>query len=648
MTETSSIAARLNEGLALHRAGRLDEAERVYRAVLAQAPRNNDALNLLGVIAQARGARDEALSLYAQAIDAAPQAPSPHFNKAVALAEAGRIGEAAAAYRKAITLKPDYADARLNLGVLLHAQNDLPAAIAAFQEMTTRCPGDLRGYFNLGRCLNETRDYAGAERALKVVLKHQPGHADAQVSLAKVYAATDRLSEAIALLQSALKLKTADAELFSTLGGWLQQAGDFDGARAAHRRACDLAPTRAEFYFNFGNMERAADRLDDALRLFTKAVELNPNFANAYINLGQTQHDMELLDEALASFDKAFALEPEQALGRTKRSAALTNKGIALLSQGRFAEAWPLYRFRFDPDINAARARSFPYPPWQGEPLAGKTILLWTDQGIGDEVMGSSMIPEIIAQAGTCIVECAERLVPLFTRSFPAAKVLPALPQPLPEIDALKPNYQSSLIDLAEYLRPTAASFAGRENYLKADPQHRKALADKYRALAGGRKIVGLSWRSKAPKNGAAKTAPLAAWEPILKTPGVFFVSLQYGATSEELATISAQVGVSIYQDNSVDAWADLDGLTAQIGAMDLVISVSNTTVHLAGAQGQAVWTMVHAGVGVLWYFRSGERAIWYPSVRLFRQSAPGDWNSVIGRLADELGRFAAHGGHAS
>ena len=203
-------------------------------------------------------------------------------------------------------------------------------------------------------------------------------------------------------------------------------------------------------------------------------------------------------------------------------------------------------------------------------------------------------------------------------RSFPTVHVAPRTTTDLGAFD-----FKFALADAARYLRPDFASFPQRESFLTADPQRVAAIKSR---LPQGRN-VGISWRSASPSTGAFKSMTLADWQPVLSVPGVRFHSLQYGDTAADIAAARARTGIEVVTDPTVDPLTDLDGFAAQVAAMDLVISVSNTTVHFAGGLGKPAWTLVPHGHGAHWYwFRDRADSPWYPRMKLFRQSAPGDW----------------------
>jgi len=633
------VAQDMLRAVALHREGQLGHAEKIYRDVLARDAKNVDALNLLGVVAQARGRHAEALELFDRALSISPQAHLVLFNRALNLSAMNRLDDAISGYNAVLSVDPNYVDAYINLGASLRQRGDLDSAVILFRKFIKRWPYDSRGHHNLGRCLRDQKLLSDSIGAFKAALKIDPRNTDTLYQLAHVYADGGQLDRAIEAVTSAISFAPNTGNYYSTLGNWLGQLGEFDRAIAAHQTACKLEPKRPEYFFNLGNAFNGHGQFEGACDAYRTAIILKPDYTEAYNNLGETLKDNGRVDEAIATFDKALAIGPSKITSENK-AAAITNKALALLSAGRFQEGWGVYRHRFDHSTTAAARRTYPYPQWQGEALHGKSLLLWTDQGLGDEILYSSMAREAGLRAGKCYFECSERLLPLFQRSYPDLVLLPQRTPPVIEISTSQPDAQSSLADLGQYLRGSAEQFPQDHGYLRPDQNLKSRLREKYVARAEGRRIIGISWRSASANHGVHKSMKLPQWESLLRRNDILCVSLQYGLSPEEAAELQSLSNGRVYIDPDIDALTDLDGFAAQVSALDHVISVSNTTVHFAGALGVPVWTLVPSGKGALWYFRLGETTPWYPSMRIFRQSLQDGWPDVMMRVAAALDKL--------
>lgn len=669
MNATRSIAELLQDAVALHQAGRLDEAERVYTAILSRDRRNADALNLSGAIAHARGRHAEALVLFDKALAVNPAMAMAHFNRANALETLARTDDAAAAYRKSIELRPDFAGAHLNLGALLHGSGALSEAAAVFRTMAKTFPQEPAAHYNLGRTLIDAGDRAGGEAALREVLNLAPTHVDALVCLARSHAESGRLTEAIAQMTRAVAAAPDVAQYHSVLGNWQAQLARFDDALRVHEQACERAPGDAKVLTNFGAALLQAGRAQDAESVLRRAIAADGLFADAHLNLALVLDELGRTKDGINAIEMALSLDRNRAAAYQALYGLLSNLGVnvsatlaldaaarlapedpmvafsqalAWLAAGDLARGWEKFETRFalslDPRYHhkGVTPRAAPPPTWAGEDLRGKSILVWTEQGVGDEILFASMLPELIARAGQVVLECSARMAPVFSRAFPAVQMRTHGSPPIVT------DVQSAIGSLGRYLRPDFSAFVPRARFLKPDAARVAATRQRY----GRRPLVGLSWRSTAARVGRRKSIDVNGLAPVLKIPGARFVSLQYGATTEELRALSDLAGFEIIHDSSVDPLTDMEGFLAQVGVLDLVISVSNTTVHAAGALGVPTWVLLPIGTGSLWYwFRGRDDSPWYPSVRLFRQdqfSADAEWwDAPMKRLAPAFAKWA-------
>ncbi|MDX2143315.1 MAG: tetratricopeptide repeat protein [Rhodospirillaceae bacterium] len=631
MNKPTSHLKLLERAVNLHRSARLAEAQALYREVLAIDPGNPDALNLLGLATHDLGDSAAALPLLEKAIALKPDFAAACFNLANCYRTLNRATEAIAALRQAIALKPSYSDAYLNLGVAYYQLGDFRQAMTTFDAYIAQLPRDPRGYKNKGYCLVALGDDVGAVHALEFAVHLDRKDCASIAKLANAYARTDKLDKAVETMKQACALEPKNGEYFSNLGTWLTKLEFYADAFAAHQTACRLEPDRAEFHYNYGSDLYADGRFEQAVEELSKATELRPDFIDALINLMETKVELGADSEAHDLLAKVkLILDAGEDLDPGKRADAATNRALVLLALGSYREGWNGYRQRFEKPKKRFSPRAFPYPELTGDMTGVKRLLIWTEQGIGDEIMMLSMLPDAIAHFQDCIVECSPRLVPLVQRSFPAVRVVGLQDPPHDAIRQFAPDAHTSIADLGGLFRRDFNAFPVHRGYLVADPERRATFRQTYRELAGTRPVVGIVWRSNAPDTGRFKSIPIAQFARILDTDDAWFVSLQYGDAGDDLAVLAPHIAQRIFFDQRVDSVKDLDGFAAQVGAMDLVISISNTAVHFAGALNIPVWTLVPKGPGAIWYFRTGQASPWYPSARLFRQHKPRQWEQVV------------------
>jgi len=609
-----------------HGEGRLQDAERGYRETLKADPRNPEAWHLLGVAAQQQGRTTEAVEHIQKALKISGPKGNYLTNLGISLHSLGRSAEAVDIFEKAASLEPTFL-AHFALGNALQSLGRFDEAIARY------------------------------ERALSL----ERGSAPAHNNLGNAYKALGRLTEAAASYQRALAYQPGHVRAHYNLGTVLHDAGKAKEAAASFRKALDLAPDFAEAHVNLGAALRDLAALDEAYQHLQRAIQLSPQDPAAFNNLGSVLADMGKFEEAIDCYNKAAALRPDlaelrhnegvalQAAGREEEALeryqhaqhmrpefadAAYNAALLKLMLGDFKAGWEAYECRWRRDAPGLGFRSFPQPQWEGQ--GGGGILVWGEQGIGDRVLYASMIPDLLARGHRVVMETEPRLIGLFERSFPGVKAVGK--QAPPHEATARPDiqWQSALASLGRWLRSDISAFP-RTPYLKPD----EARKQEYRRLLKTDHegpVVGISWISRNPKMGVHKTSELKEWAPILHVPGVRFVDLQYGDTAVERAAVEAELGVRVEHIPDLDLRDDIDGVAALAAACDLVISVSNTTVHLAAALGTPTWVMVPTSVGNLWYWMRGDTPTpWYECVTLFRQQHSGRWSETICRISQSL-----------
>lgn len=365
-----------------------------------------------------------------------------------------------------------------------------------------------------------------------------------------------------------------------------------------------------------------------ALEHYGAALALQPSDPEVHDLLGSTYQELGRIEEALAEYDRALSLRPDHA-------GAHFHRGLARLLLGDFARGWEDYEFRKRSAESTAPARR--YPEWDGSPLGGRTLLVRREQGLGDEIMFASMVPEIVRAAKHCVLECEPRLRPLFSRSFAQATVFAARPDGSlpPEVSGLPVDVESAAGSLARFLRPDARSFPAGSGYLKADAG--RVAYWRARIAEGGKGLsVGISWTGGVRKTRrAVRSLPLLNWLPLLRLPQARFVSLQYTPeATAEIAELHRAHGVTV--EHWPEAIEDYDETAALVGALDLVLSVCTSVVHLGGALGRPVWVL--APYSPEWrYGFKGPAMPWYSSVRVYRQPAYGAWDAVVSEVLRDL-----------
>jgi len=397
-------------------------------------------------------------------------------------------------------------------------------------------------------------------------------------------------------------------------------------AAGHYRRAARDAGYRPEALYGAAIALDALQRWPEAAAALAEAAAAKPEVR--YWRLLSSMHfRMAELPAAESAARQALTMQD----GDVEAHFALA---IALLNAGN-PEGWHHYEWRWQRTVSTSPYRYTEYPEWRGEPLGGKRLLLWEEQGIGDEIMFARHISGLAARAAACVIECDPRLETLFARSFPQCQVVPRRnPGLAPSVDFQAPCGSLRL--------RTGEDFSTQPfPYLRPDPARREALRRRLLEEEGApgprRLLVALSWRSSSPHGGSQRSTVLTDWAPVLTLPGVRFINVQYGRCEEELAAARA-AGFAVESIADVDVWNDIDGLAALLAACDLYLGIDNSTAHLAAAVGLETLVVLLYRADWRWPL-AGETTPLYPTMRLLRQPAPDDWTPVLRQAAAELER---------
>jgi tetratricopeptide (TPR) repeat protein len=600
----------------------------------------------------------EAIDAYEHAIGLDATLSEAHANLAIAYREQGRLDAAIAAWRACLAIDPSDGEAWLDLALLLQEQQRWDAALAAFQRAREHDPSAAM-LVRMADLLLRQGDLENAvshyRQALAALVEADPPDLRAQI-LARLGVALHQwghLEDAIDAYGGALRiqpdwqeinshrntalrqLKSALSQIRQALRNGSTPAGGpsaavVDGAIGADSPADHLAK-RALALHRLGCLEEAIEAYGQALALnpnLEMARALRPKAINQWqdpallLEIARRFNLLGLFEEEWTTLRRAAALAPDH------RAIGL-EKGLSLLRRGQFAAGWPLFAWRRHP-LQAA----ITLPPWQpGQPCDG--LLILPEEGLGDQIMFASMLGEASVLARESAVVVDPRLITLFARSFPHLRLL-ATGQPF---NAAPFQAQILMGSMGSHLRLSRDHFlAQRRAYLQADPATTRALRQRHLPGQGakGEILCGLCWRSTSPANGVMKSLSLKTLAGSLALPGVRLLSLQYGDTRSEREDLRRETGLDVRADPEIDTFADIDNLAALIAACDVVVSVSNTTAHLAGALGQRTWLLIDSRLDWRWGLDDAD-ALWYPHTRLFRQPAAGDWAPPLEAVRAEL-----------
>ncbi len=503
-------------------------------------------------------------------------------------------------------------------------------ALALLERALALDPGSADVRSDLGNVQLLLGDETEAERSYAAALALAPDHTPALANLGVLRA---RRGERAAALDCFRRAVRADPWSVRALRNLVDCVPDDAVPHAEIALVGEIAarfPDHAEAFSALGRLLlRGSFDAQPAIVALERALALGQDDADTHTAYGVALHETGRLSEALAAYARARALDPRHVGARFHRA-------VTLLALGRFDEAWPDYELRLLSEDRPRRA--FPFPRWEGESLSGKVVLVHAEQGIGDEILFASCLPDVVAAAKHCVIDCAAKLAPIFRRSFPAATVHGGEQgDPIDWALPLGVDVQCPTGSLPLYLRVGAAVFPARHSYLRADPAKVGRWRERLAALGPGR-AIGLSWRGGTRRTRAERRSlALADLVPVLREPGFHFVSVQYGPEAAgEVQRFAAESGLRVH--HWPEAIDDYDETAALAAALDGIVSVCTAIVHLGGALGRPVWVATPR-VPEWRYGFSGDRMPWYRAVRLLRQSASGDWAPVVAAIRRELAR---------
>ncbi len=632
-----------------------------YRSALRQNPRLTEAHNNLGNAHAALAQWEPAASAYREALRLLPSYPEALNNLANALRHLGRPADSLATAQRALSIRPNYADAHNSIG-LAHAALGQPAsARAAFEAALHHSPHFPEALCNLGQLLVREKQPEPAAQHFLAALQQNPTYPEALLGLGNALLALARHDEARAAYEQALALRPAYTEARANLGNVFQKQRRFPEAIAAYEAALALDPQNPELHNNLGTALQSAKKIPAALDAFHRALALRPDYPEALNNLSLALKHQNKFPEAEAALRRALALQPDyaeahnnlanlylslcrgpEALTHYARAAELDpahptipfNRGAALLLCGELSAGWPLYENRFATWLPHERRHTH-VPQWRGDfPLRGRTILLHAEQGLGDTLQFIRYAPQVAALGATVRLEVQPAIAPLL-KNFPGVASLHLQHEQLPAFDC-----HCRLLSLPLAFQTTVETIPAATPYLSVPLTPHTSLLPPRRAASTRR--VGLVWQGNPNhENDHNRSLPFAQLRTLLDAqPELEFISLQKPECAEFVAYArerSANASlIPLISNLPLNSFADTATVIAEL---DLVIAVDTSVAHLAGAMGKPVWLLLPFSPDWRWLLGRTDSP-WYPSMRLFRQSAVGDWSAPLREITEALKRL--------
>ena len=617
-------------GQALRATGRHIEAETSYATALALDPQDTLALVGLGELKTAAGAPEAALHLFTRALNCNPAMAAAHLGHGSALACLDRFEEALVSYEQALTLKPRLAEAEFAIGFVLTRLGHREEAERRYRRAIKLRPDFAAAWMNLGCLMREMGRELYAEAALVRSVELRPDLIAAWIDLALVKRETGRVEEAKKHLEKALALDPNRAE---TAVAWLQFSvfrKDTEAAWQWHARAESLDPQNAEAANMKGILLHNAGRFEEAVAAFLRAEELGSRQAPS--NCGNSLLELGHIEEALIAHARAHQLDPVNP--GTRYNMALTQ-----LRTGRWREGWPNYESRWSFREVHKKPRRLGHPRWTGEPLGGKRILLHAEQGLGDTIQFCRYAELVAARGGFPILQ----VQPGVARLIRSLNLVQEGRAEVAELNigmqtpATPPAFdlECPLLSLPAVFETTIETVPQLGQYLFADPADIEARPVRFPDGDCGYPRIGIAWAGNPRyKSDRQRSTHLETFKPLLEIPGIDWVSLQKGEAAEQLLGLHPAIRII----DAAHSDRDLADTAATISALDLVITTDTSIAHLAGAMAKPVWILLPHLADWRW-MQEIETTPWYPTARLIRQTAPGDWPGVIRQIKAALPR---------
>ena len=575
-----------------YKIGKFDNMEKLSLSLTKEYPFHPFGWKALGITLKQKGKLSEALVTNKKVLEIDPKDPEGHYNMGNTLKLLNNLNESVHCYKKAIELNSNYAEAYNNLGVTLKELGNLNDAI-----------------INYKKAIELNSNYAEAYNNLGIALKEN-----------------GRLDQSQINFKRAIEINPSYVEAYNNLGILQKDKGELENSKINYEKAIALKPNYAEAHYNLGITFRELGDLKNSESSYKSAIKFNPNYAEAYNNLGVTLRESCKLDESEAAYKKAIKL-------KTDYADAYNNLSFTLLLKNKFADAFKFSEWRWQTKHNIGKKLITNKPIWNGE--SNKSILVWKEQGIGDEIMYNSILTELRAQSKKLIVHCDKRLISLFSRSFPNDVIFESNKENINNKDY---DYHIPIGSMPRFFRKDLKSFLNSsKGYLRSDNIKTLKFRDELLKNNKNARLIGISWNTKSNIQMASfRNIDLNYLATSLNSNNIKLVNLQYGNVSGEISKLKEETGIKIDEIAGLDVKNQIDDLASLVSACDIVVSIDNFTVHLAGSLGVDTKILLPFTMDSRWGLK-GKKSYLYNSVSLYRQNKLGNWKDVIKELKEDI-----------
>lgn len=544
--------------------------------------------------------------------------------EAIASLRRGDYASAEAAIVRALEMNPRDVEALSIRAMLRHQRGDVPGAIEGFNAVLAVAPKDAGTHFNRATLLHQAGRLEEAVHGYARALELEPRDVTAWIQCGAAERALGRHDDAARSCARALEIDPRNPTALNDGGAALARIGRFEEALALFDRLVKADPDNASAHTNRGKVLAELGRYEEACSAYKRALIANPKHAPTWNSLGVARAALGRYAEAIDAYESA-------SLGENQNFDAghpLFNKAAALLVMGDYGRGFESYAQRFAAGATNPPPKVEAAPRWDGGSVDG-VLRVRGEQGVGDQLLFTRLLPFVFERTQRVTLDCDPRIASLLKRAYPPLETVLTPGEIAPDTRA-----SIAMGDIAGVLKLAPKDIAPLPIAMSADAQRAQELRDKYEALAKGRPIVGIAWASPRAKLARSKSAALEHWSALLREP-YCFVSLQYGDDRADIAAANASFGCDIHRDEGVDQLRSIEAFAAQLSALDYIVTVSNTTAHVAGALGLNCVVLVPPTHGLHWYWGAEDATTpWYPTLSLVRRALGAPWDEQIAEAA--------------
>ncbi len=600
------------------------EVEKLSIKLTDKFPNHPFGWKALGVALKQKGNLKEALEINLKTLKIDPKDPENYYNIGNTYKELGMPLKSEEYYKDALKINSKYFQALNNLGVINKELGKLKDSENYYRKAIELNPNYIEAYNNLGVTLKELGKLKDSENCYRKAIELNPNYIEAYNNLGITLRELGNLNESSNIYKKIIETKPKYFEAYSNLGITLREQGKLEESELNFKTALKLKPDYAEAFYNLGVVVRDLGRLEESEKNYKKAIKINPNYTEAYNNLGVTLRELRKLEESDKNYNKAIKLNSDYA-------DAYNNLSFNYLLKKDFKQAYELSEWRWKTNRNIGNKFLTKKPLWNGE--KDKTIFVWKEQGIGEEIMFGSILHDLEKISKKLIVNCDKRLIPLFERSFSSKIVYESDRNKINENDF---DFHISMGSLRSFFRKNLKDYSVTSKGFLS-PNNEKKLHFKNKLnLTESDISVGISWSTKSSiQMSSFRNIQLEKLIKNIRKPNLKFVNLQYGDISKEIEEVNNKFGINVIKFPDFDYKNDIDDLASLVSACDMVISIDNFTVHLAGSLGKETKLLLPYTMDSRWGLDDSFSYI-YDSVKIFRQTKLNNWDIVFRELLND------------